>query len=159
MVIPIQSSTLSRRVGATIIDYTFLFAFFIWFVYSYGEPDGEGGYVVSGTAALIPVAVWFVYCILAEGIFGFTLGHYAVGLKVRSADGNAISFVQVVKRRICDAVEISWCFGLIAYILARNTQFHQRLGDIWAKTIVVELKEQLELKEFDFENTSVSDRR
>ncbi|RYE50096.1 MAG: hypothetical protein EOP48_20385 [Sphingobacteriales bacterium] len=78
--------------------------------------------------------------------------------KVVSIDGSKISFGQAVKRRLCDAVEISWCFGFIAYILAKNTTHRQRLGDIWGQTVVVDKKEAIDVV-FEIESSNVNSGR
>jgi uncharacterized RDD family membrane protein YckC len=119
-----------KRVIACLIDYTFLFLFSWFYVMAVGEPNGEGGASVSGLPALVPFGIWFAWLVLAEAKWGQTVGHALVGLKIVSMDGSAPEFVQVLKRRLCDVIEISWCFGLIAFLIAKNTPSRQRLGDI-----------------------------
>lgn len=143
---------ITRRIGATIIDYIVIFSFFIWFVSTFGEPNEEGGKTVSGVAALIPCIFWFVWLVLPETFYGTTLGHVLMKLKVVSFEGNKITFVQALKRRLCDALEISWCFGLIAFLLVKNTQNNQRLGDILAKARVLNTNQDIISPEFEFEN-------
>jgi uncharacterized RDD family membrane protein YckC len=38
---------------------------------------------------------------------------------------------------MCDCVDIWIFFALIGFVLIKNTQYSQRLGDIFAKTLVV----------------------
>src|SRR5688572_24317726 len=135
--VKIESNT-GQRVGASLIDYIIVVGFSFWFIMTFGEPNEEGGKTVQGFPALIPMIFWFCWFVLSERIFSKTLGHAVCGLKVISMDGSKPSFGQVLKRRLCDVVEISWCLGLIAFILVKNTQYRQRLGDIWAKTLVVD---------------------
>lgn len=142
----------SKRVGATIVDYALIF-FLSWaYIFLLGDRQ-DGGYVVEGWSALGPVGVWFIYFVLAERFAGGTLGHQLFKIKVVSMDGNGLSFVQVVVRRIFDVVEISWCFGLIAWLLVRSTDRHQRIGDLLAKTLVVGAKDSYPYMEvrFDFD--------
>ncbi|WP_394335734.1 RDD family protein [Flavobacterium cyanobacteriorum] len=49
---------------------------------------------------------------------------------------NKPTFFQSLKRHVLDPVDM-FPFGLIAIITIKNTDKHQRLGDLWAKTIVV----------------------
>jgi uncharacterized RDD family membrane protein YckC len=70
--------------------------------------------------------------------------------------GNELGFGQVIKRRIADALEITWCFGLIAFILVKNTEFQQRLGDLWAKTQVVDRNEPAYIPDFEFEQPTAT---
>ncbi|HMH24417.1 MAG TPA: RDD family protein, partial [Puia sp.] len=80
-----------------------------------------------------------------------TMGHLIFKLKVVSLAGRKATFSQVFVRRICDVLEISWCFGLVAYLIARNTPNHQRLGDLVAKTMVVDYAFMPDDVTFDFE--------
>jgi uncharacterized RDD family membrane protein YckC len=145
-----------RRVTATIIDYTFIFGFTFWYIFTFGNQDTEGTYTVSGLPALVPMVVWFLYLVVPEKLFSSTLGHRLCGLKIISLSGNELGFGQVIKRRIADALEITWCFGLIAFILVKNTEFQQRLGDLWAKTQVVDRNEPAYIPDFEFEQPTAT---
>jgi hypothetical protein len=48
-------------------------------------------------------------------------------------------------------LEIVWCFGLIAWLLVRSTENHQRLGDLVAKTAVIGRDDTQTTIDFDFE--------
>lgn len=146
-----QESSTGKRVLATIIDYVVVFAFFFWYVMTFGSPNEEGGNTVTGWLALVPVLFWALWIIGTESYCGQTLGHALVGLKVVSNDGSDITFRQSLKRRLCDAIEISWCFGLIAFFIVKGNERHQRLGDIIAKTLVVP-KDYEFIPEFDFDS-------
>src|SRR4051812_46252203 len=111
-----------KRVGATIIDYGIIFAFCIWYILTFGKPNHTGGKTVSGLPALVPVLFWFAWLVIPESIWGSTLGHKINGLQVVTLEGEKPGFGQVLIRRLCDALEISWCFGLIAFLLVKNTQ-------------------------------------
>ena len=65
------------------------------------------------------------------------MGHMIMQLKVVSLNGSAISFGQSLKRRILDGIELFATFGIVAFITVKNSEKHQRVGDLWAKTIVV----------------------
>lgn len=158
MNISLSKAKVNKRVIATVIDYFITTFFFFSFVMIFGEPNNEGGKTVSGLPALIPIAFWFAWLILPEAVLGATAGHEIMGLKVVSIDGSRISFGQAIKRRVCDAVEISWCFGFIAFILAKNTTHSQRLGDIWEQTLVVDNKKSIDVV-FEFEAANVNNGR
>lgn len=148
---PPTSKYVSKRVRATILDYlvaTFIFIFYILVV---GQPDGQVTYSVSGFPALLLFFILFAYFILTERYMGGTLGHHLLKLKVVSLNGESLGFRQVFVRRICDLLEISWCFGLIAYLLATTTDQNQRLGDLLAGTIVIGKEETYPDVVFDFE--------
>jgi uncharacterized RDD family membrane protein YckC len=143
----------ARRVWATLVDYTLVF-FLSWsYVFLVGDRQDDGKYVVEGWPVFAPVAFWFLYFVIAERYLGGTFGHQLFKLKVVSMNGNELGLSQVFARRICDALEISWCFGLIAYLLVRSTDHNQRLGDLLAKTRVVGISDSYPYTNvrFDFE--------
>ncbi len=134
---------LLRRFIAGLIDYTLVFGFFSAFVYSFGSPNDEGGYSVTGLLTFVPMIFWFIIIILLEVIYGATIGNSIVGLKPKSLTKNngELSFEQSVKRHLLDLIDM-FPFGLIAIITIKNTDRNQRLGDIWAKTIVTEINQK-----------------
>jgi uncharacterized RDD family membrane protein YckC len=128
---------LLRRSLSTIIDYGINFAFNIWLVMTYGVPNGEGGYTLSNDPKDMWVIIfWFIYFPIIESIKGQTLGKMILGLRVVTKNGNSISFVQAFKRHTVDILDFFF-FGIVAIIAIKNTPNHQRLGDLWAKTIVI----------------------
>jgi uncharacterized RDD family membrane protein YckC len=150
MLYPPTKPYTGKRVGATLIDYTLTFALTFVYIYAVGTPNEEGGYSVNGFPALAPMAFWFLYFVVAEYFWQGTLGHQVFGLKVISADNRPLSFGQVLLRRIADVLEIAWCFGLIAFILVKSTEHAQRLGDLWARTLVTG-KNAVAESPFDFD--------
>jgi uncharacterized RDD family membrane protein YckC len=140
-----------RRILATVIDYTIVTGISILYIAKIGTQDGPGQYSITGFASFFPEIFWFAYIILAERYLDGTLGHQLCGLKVMSLDGNKLSFTQVFVRRIMDILEISWCFGTIAFILVRVDQHNQRLGDKVARTKVVGKSDSYADVKFDFE--------
>jgi hypothetical protein len=85
-----------------------------------------------------------------EQFFGATLGNKIVGFVPKSVKKDAQgrngenymerpTFVQSLKRHLLDPVDM-FLFGLVAIITIKNSELHQRLGDQWAKTIVVSRK-------------------
>lgn len=129
---------ISKRFSATLIDYTPQFIFFFWYIYNFGEPNDEGGYSVEGLKATVPIIFWFVLLVIPEALSGKSLGKLVVGLKVVNAkNGESISMIQGIKRRLLDPIDLFITFGIVAYLNIKNTPQNQRLGDLWSKTIVV----------------------
>ena len=143
----------SKRVGATFIDYTLTWVLTFLYIVEFGEQETPGHYSVNGLPAFVPVVFWFVYFVITERYMGGTLGHQLCRLKVVSQDNNSLSLGQVTVRRLCDALEIAWCFGLIAFLLVKSTDKHQRLGDLVAKTMVIGREDTQTAIEFDFEKS------
>jgi hypothetical protein len=61
-----------------------------------------------------------------------------LGLQVVTKNGNRISFGQAFKRHVVDMIDFFF-FGIPAFITIKNTSDHQRLGDLLAKTIVIDV--------------------
>lgn len=134
--IPTQPN-IKNRTAATFIDYSIYLTFWVLYVYNIGEPNDEGGYTVSGLKALPLSVVWLIYFPFVESINGQTLGHLIMGIQVVDVSGIPITILQSFKRRILDPFDLLPFFGVIAYITIKNTDRNQRIGDIFAKTIVV----------------------
>ena len=138
----VLKTNLGKRFLAGLIDYSIIFTFFYVFVYSFGQPNNEGGYSVNGILALVPVLFWFAYTVLLEVLFDATLGNSIMGLKPKSLIKNngELSFSQSLKRHLLDPIDM-FPFGLIGIMTIKNIDRNQRLGDIWAKTIVTDNKD------------------
>jgi uncharacterized RDD family membrane protein YckC len=142
---------IGKRVVATLIDYTIVWAFAFFYIWEFGEPNNRGGHTVSGWPALVPLLFWFIYIVCSERFLDGTLGHLICKIKVISMTRENITLWRTFKRRIVDALEIAWCFGLIAYLIAMNTKDHQRLGDLLAQTSVAGKNDLEAPVKFDFE--------
>lgn len=123
---------LTKRSVAAIIDYGIFMAFLFWFSATYGEP-AEDGYTIKGIKGLVIPILWFVYFPITEWITGKTLGKLIIGLGVVTEYGGPISFAQALKRHILDMIDM----GIVGLVAIANTPKHQRLGDLWAKTLVI----------------------
>jgi uncharacterized RDD family membrane protein YckC len=136
-------SNIGKRFLAGLIDYTIIFSLTFVFVYSFGEPNQDGGYSVTGILSLVPFFFWFTFTILFESLLGSTFGNSITGLRPKSLTSNSreLSFGQSVKRHLLDPFDM-FPFGIIGIITIKNTEKHQRLGDIWAKTIVIEVQKK-----------------
>ena len=145
---------IGKRVYATLIDYAIVWAFYFFYIVEVGSPNQTGGYTVTGWPALVPMLFWFLFIVVCEHYMGGTAGHLIFKIKVVSITKERISFWRTFVRRITDILEIAWCFGLVAYLLARNTLNNQRLGDILAKTCVIGKDDPNQEVEFDFEKKS-----
>lgn len=130
---------LGKRIVAGLIDYGLIMAYFFLIITLYGVPNDEGGKSVNGLPALSITLVWFILTIGLEQITGSTLGNKIQGLRVisKSNPQRTITFGQSLKRHLLDILDI-WPFGLIGILTIKNTEYNQRLGDLWAKTVVID---------------------
>lgn len=129
---------LKKRFLSALIDYSIVFGFFHAYVRTFGIETVDGSYEVTGFPALIPVVFWFLYIVLLEVFYGATIGNSIVGLKLVSLtnQNGELSFSQSIKRHLLDPIDM-FPFGLIGIITISNTEKNQRLGDLWAKTVVI----------------------
>lgn len=124
-----------RRIGAAIIDYGLLYGFCFAYLLYFGTPVDEG-LSVSGVMALPVPILWFVLIVVTEQGLGSTIGNGIMGLKPLTLTGNKPCMMQSFKRHLLDFPDMC-CAGLVGIIAIMNTEKKQRLGDLWAKTIVV----------------------
>lgn len=130
-------TNLKKRIYATIIDYVIYCLFFYVYIMFFGQENDEGGKTVSGLLALPIFIVWFIYFVGIEAFYSATLGHQSFNLKVRTLNRKDIEFTHAIKRHLLDPIDILF-YGIPAIIAIKNSDKHQRIGDMWAKTFVVD---------------------
>ena len=137
---------MGRRVAALLIDL--LIVWTIQFVVavtlgitagvilslSGSSSSGAGG--VSLLAQVLAYLISFGYFIVLEALWGRTVGKRLFGLMVLNADGSQISWGEATVRRIGFVVDMFFC-GLLGFAVASGSPLKQRVGDRWAKTVVV----------------------
>ena len=137
-----NKSHLSKRIVAGLIDYFLVFAYIIIMMQFFGIPNDEGGNSLEGLPALSVVFIWFLLNIGIEQMFGATIGNQINDLKpiyINGTNDEKINLSQSLKRHLLDILDMFF-FGLVGIILIKNTENHQRLGDLWAKTKVISTK-------------------
>ncbi|RYF19524.1 MAG: RDD family protein [Flavobacteriales bacterium] len=128
---------LRKRIFATLLDYGLFFLSLLLYTIFFGEDNEEGGKTVSGMLALPVPVTWFIYFIVIEGIYGATLGHKAFDLKVLTLDRRKIRITHAFKRHLLDPLDIL-IYGIPAIIAINSSERSQRIGDMFANTIVVD---------------------
>jgi uncharacterized RDD family membrane protein YckC len=127
---------LRLRILATLIDYGIYFTLFYIYVSALGETKSDGGFEVTGWPVLLAPTFWFVYFVVLEAFNGATPGHDICKLTVVKANAEKITLGDAFKRRIVDLIDI-FVYGIPALICICNTPKFQRLGDLFAGTVVV----------------------
>ena len=127
---------LKQRILATIIDYGIFFIVVGIYCVCLGTESSEGAYRVYGILALPIPIIWFIYFVVLEAVNQASPGHDICKLVVVKTDGGKIGFTDAIKRRILDIVDIFF-YGIPALICICNTPKFQRIGDLFADTIVV----------------------
>lgn len=139
--IEIKTATnIRRRFLAAFIDYGIINTKCYLIITVFGTPDENGNFHLSGWPALIPLLIWAFWTIGLEQYFGATLGNSIVNLKPISLYNSRLrlTFSQSLKRHLLDPIDMFF-FGLIAYLIIKNTEKNQRLGDLWANTTVIKI--------------------
>lgn len=133
----ISLAPINKRFIAALIDYALIIIFMGYYIDAFGTPNDEGGLSVTGFMALPINLAWFILTIGLEQLFNSTIGNGIMGIKPMQEDGiNKPTFIQSLKRHLLDPIDMFF-FGLVGYIIMKNSPKRQRLGDQWAKTIVV----------------------
>lgn len=133
---------LGSRFLAGFIDYFIIYGFTILLIITLGEPNQEGNYELNGLSILIPILFWLLLTVGLESGLGGTIGNSIVRLKAIPVDGvnRKLTFLESLKRHLLDPLDMS-CLGLVGILTIKNTQKNQRVGGLWAKTIVVPMKD------------------
>ena len=136
-----NKKNIGRRFVAGLIDYVLLYSLIFAYLYSFGEQNNEGGFSVTGIAAIVPFVLWFAIIVLTEVFYGATLGNSLMNLKPKSLTTNngELTFGQSITRHLFDPIDM-FPFGIIGILTIKNSSKNQRLGDIIANTTVVEVK-------------------
>ena len=131
-------ANIGNRFVAGLIDFIIVYGFLIFLFITIGEPNHEGGYSINGAPAFIPIIFWFVIIVGMECTVGATIGNLIIGLKPIPIDEKErkLTFGESFKRHFLDSLD----FSPIGYLVIKNTEKNQRIGDLWAKTIVVKTK-------------------
>lgn len=127
-----------KRILATLLDYALFWMVVIAYILYFGSDNGEGVTEVSGFSASPIFIFWLIYFVAIEASLSGSFGHQAMGLKILTLSRRPISFMQAFKRRLLDFVDLMMFSGLIAVIVINNSDRKQRVGDMWAQTIVVD---------------------
>ncbi len=142
-----------RRLVSFLVD--FLIASVLTLPFAWYQPlsDWMQQYSALQTEATRPlvlskgvIASWFIvctahvfYCIICEATFGSTPGKWLVGCRVLSENAGRPSMGQILVRNLLRYVELfpifEWLPPLVLILFTRN---RQRLGDLVARTVIVE---------------------
>ena len=139
---PALAATWARRTAAMLLDA--LVTMFLWqlllrlllFVYEFDDES-------SGLPVLMVVlhlAVFFAYFVLCEAMTGQTLGKRLLTIRVVAEDGSPLSLRSAVVRNLLRPPPLMMPAAyLVGSIVLLVTPRWQRVGDLLAGTVVVEL--------------------
>ena len=152
---------IARRGWAALLDYLFYFVLIMIYGYFFGAVNQWGltdtGFSFNVNPGLVaPVVLWLIYFPFIEGMFGYTVGKGLLDLKLVCQRKDDFAFFVALKRHLLDPVDF-FLFGLVGILLVKNTRDHQRLGDMWAHSLVIKEIDQAEASQPPAPNTANND--
>lgn len=143
---------IGKRFRAAFVDYGIMFFITYLLVHYYGEESADGSYSLMGYPFILLILIWSIYIVGVEMFYGATFGNSLQKLKPISirSEKKELTLGQSLKRHLLDLWDMA-LFGLLGYLFIKNTKYNQRLGDLWAKTIVIDLTD----KEQGFVNSTI----
>jgi uncharacterized RDD family membrane protein YckC len=127
-----------KRFFAYLIDINFVVVLSYFYMSKFGtSTPGGTGYTLSGIYSMPLLLIWYGYFVVLEVNWQTSIGKKIFKLYVRKLDGTKLTLVDIIIRRSLDLIELFF-MPLITMISVLVTQKHQRIGDIFAKTVVQE---------------------
>jgi uncharacterized RDD family membrane protein YckC len=140
-----------RRAAARIIDFCVTYVFGLVAGFSSGivivlaaAATHQPYRVVVGrlqgfhlSTIMAAVAAGFFYEFILEGLHGSTAGKQMMGIVVVQEDGSPCSLKGAAIRSLGYFVDAMF-FGIVGYTAMKRDESHQRYGDDWAHTVVVQ---------------------
>jgi uncharacterized RDD family membrane protein YckC len=124
------------RFGAVVIDALILFLveWIIAFFSGQTNHDGSFGFHLQGLPAFLALGILFCLIPVQEGLTGKTIGKRVAGIKVVREDFSECTAGNAIIRHLCDIVDLP----LVGLIVASTNAKNQRIGDLAARTIVID---------------------
>lgn len=135
-----KPSGLWIRSLAAILDFSIAALIWYFVIETWGTINAAGNKEAVGLPATALMIGTAAFWILPEWLGGATFGKWSCDLRVVGIDGNKISLAQSVKRNVLRLLDF-FPWYLTGFITAKLTPNCQRLGDLWAKTLVVRRSE------------------
>lgn len=141
--VPLVPATFWRRGAARVLDFlavVCLCAPIVWLLWQTAPFVVPQGFVfpVMIIVVVILISAGCLYPLIAEYVWGETLGKHLMGLRVVRESGGRISFGQSVVRQLPMFLQVFW----IDVMFALFTEKHQRAFEVLSKTRVVVATEE-----------------
>lgn len=132
------SPYIGRRIAAGFIDYAIIHALSFFTIILLRVQVNFNSNELNDAFLLIPIAFWLLMTVGIEITAGATIGNLILGLKAIPMNGQyrKLNFLESFKRHLLDPADMFF-FGFVGVVVIKNTERHQRIGDLWAKTIVI----------------------
>jgi uncharacterized RDD family membrane protein YckC len=145
-------ASLTRRAVAQIVDFFVLGApaiagaFLLWPIYDIEKMLTSGpGHILAGLGMMFGTLLWgivglFVFSFL-EGKWGVTPGKWALGIRVLGTELHPCGFGRALVRNLLKFIDGFFNF-MIGILLVALTENWQRVGDMAARTVVVDVRKE-----------------
>lgn len=107
-------------------------------VFNHGNATLEGGPALL--SMLLDILIWLTYHFLSEYFFAGSPGKLVMSIEVRTQQGDHISMKQSLVRNLLRPIDAIGFYAL-GFIVAVCSEQSRRIGDMAAKTLVVEQTE------------------
>ena len=131
-----------RRVAAVLVDFllTWVIGGAVIAIFLGGGDDAASQLAMLPTMLGLQLGIFFAYFVVGEGLAGQSLGKRLLGIAVISRQGARPSLRSVVIRNLFRPWLLLFPFAyLVGSVFVLATPASQRLGDIAARTLVVEV--------------------
>lgn len=130
------TKVMGRRIAALLIDVVIAIAMTSAGVATIGDPTTDNEYVVL---FFLPYASFLILGCLIQGTTGGTPGKLLLGLRVIDRQtGQLPDYTQCWNRTVMWIVDWLPVLGLVGLITCATSKGHRRVGDMLAKTLVVD---------------------
>ncbi|MBL1410527.1 RDD family protein [Sphingobacterium faecale] len=152
-------ASVGSRCMAFGLDYgiMILYAIFMFTVLpKTGVFNSNDPWLSWGVSSFVTLPIFLYPLILETLMEGQTIGKRIMKIKVVKIDGTRATFYQYFIRWVCNAIDIFMSMGGLGLTSIILTQKSQRIGDIAAETAVINIKEDIGLKETLFEEITAT---
>ena len=133
-----EVANVGERIASQLIDYIIMIAYIVLLAWISGELFSAQNQDVFVVLMLFPV---FFYSLLSETFLqGQSLGKKVLKIKVVKIDGSSAGFGNYLVRWMFRLIDVNFLYGIVAIITIAVNGKGQRLGDMVAKTCVINLR-------------------
>ena len=137
----LRPAPMGRRAFAAIIDILLVTITFQVASFSLVSNVHDDNVSFILFVSLFLVIAGAAYWVIPEWMTNATLGKIFLGLRVTTLKGKDCSLAQSFKRNLTRFVVDSQVSYLVGFIVALNNPRRQRLGDMWADTMVITVQD------------------
>lgn len=141
VLIDYKLSSVAARFGASFIDMI------LYYIYAMVIASLFGNFSFGFILPVIYLLSFMLYYILMEQYFGGqTIGKKVVNIRVVRVDGEPLTLVDSAMRAFLLLFEGFFTIGTLAILISGTSSMRQRLGDVAADTVVINIPQKNSLR-------------